>query len=480
MLFAHHKLTIRPAADCFRKLVKLAAALAVAAPLSLMAMQERAAAGDYDSTQVGTGTPPEAEDLGRFVRIGLNKSAVIRLPSEARDVIVGDPAIVDAVVRNKNTVYLFARTLGQTNIFFFDAKGQQIMAIDLEVTLDMTALQKLIKRTIPGSKITADTVNSNVILGGTAATAAEAKMAVDLADKFTNSSAGTTVVNAIKISGEDQVMLKVRIVEIQREVLKQLGVDLSAAISVGGFAFNLATSHALGTDKFITSYSNNGDKISSLVKALESESLLRTLAEPNLTAVSGESATFLAGGQFPYVSGITCDSTGKICTPTITYKDFGVQLAFTPVVLSEGRISLKIKTEVSDLGPIIGGNQSFTTRSASTVIELPSGGSMMLAGLIKDTMRQAIDGTPGLKDLPILGSLFRSRDFEQKETELVVIVTPYLVEPVHESQLATPADNYNAPTDRQTILFGRLNKVYGTPGKYPDGVYHGNIGFIVQ
>jgi pilus assembly protein CpaC len=477
MLFAHHKLTIRPAADSFRKLAKLAAAFAVAAPLSLMAMQERAAAGDYDSTQVGTGAPPEAEDGGRFVRIGLFKSAVIRLPSEAHDVIVGDPSIVDAVVRNKNTAYLFARTLGQTNIFFFDAKGQQIMAIDLEVTLDMTALQKLLRRTIPGTKITADTVNSNVILGGTAATAAEAKMAVDLADKFTNSSGGATVVNAIKISGEDQVMLKVRIVEIKREVLKKLGVDLAAAVSVGGFAFKLATTHAIGGDSFFTSYSNGGDKVSSLVEALELDNLARILAEPNLTAVSGEAAKFHAGGEVAVCG--SRDDNGNCQTD---FREFGVSLNFTPVVLDQGRISLKIATEVSELDPAnaVNGVPGFSSRSAETTVELPSGGSMMLAGLIKDTMRQQISGTPGLKDLPVLGSLFRSRDYTANETELVVIVTPYLVGPVHESQLATPADNYNAPTDRQTILFGRLNKVYGTPGKNPDGVYHGNIGFIVQ
>lgn len=475
MLFAHHKLTIRPAADSFRKLAKLAAAFAVAAPLSLMAMQERAAAGDYDSTQIGTGAPPEAEDGGRFVRIGLFKSAVIRLPSEARDVMVGNPEVVDAVVRNKNTVYLFARTLGQTNIFFFDAKGQQIMAIDLEVTLDMTALQKLIKRTLPGSRITADTVNDNVILGGTAATAAEAKMAADLAEKFSNGlGGGAKLVNAIKISGEDQVMLKVRIVEIQRDVLKQLGINLDqVAFNIGKFAFNLSLNYPPGRS-FLRNGSTN---IATTIKALESESLLRTLAEPNLTAVSGEAAKFHAGGEVAICG--SRDANGNCQTD---FREFGVSLNFTPVVLDQGRISLKIATEVSELSiaNTVNGVPGFTSRNAETTVELPSGGSMMLAGLIKDSMRQQISGTPGLKDLPVLGSLFRSRDYTANETELVVIVTPYLVGPVHESQFATPADNYNAPTDRQTILFGRLNKVYGTPGKNPDGVYHGNVGFIVQ
>ncbi len=477
MLFVNYKPTIRPAADCFRKLVKFAAAAAVIAPLAWAAMPARSLASDLDSTQVGTGTPPEAEDSGRFVRIGLGKSAVIRLPSEASDVIVGNPGIVDAVMRNKNTAYLFGLTVGQTNIFFFDDKGQQVMAIDLEVTLDTTALQKLIKRTIPGSRITVDTVNSNVILGGLAVTAAEAKMAVDLADKFTNTTGGVNVVNAIKIAGEDQVMLKVRIVEVKREIVKQLGFNLSAAIDAGGFALSLATTHGLGADILSTGYSSGGDRISAVIHALESENLLRTLAEPNLTAVSGEAAKFHAGGEVNVCA--SRDDNGNCQTD---FRDIGVSLNFTPVVLDRGRISLKIATEVSELAAAtcVAGVVCFTSRDAETTVELPSGGSMMLAGLIKDTMRQAVAGTPGLKDLPVLGALFRSRDYAADETELVIIVTPYIVSPLHESQLATPADNFNTPTDRQTILFGRLNKVYGTPGKHPDGVYHGNIGFIVQ
>ncbi len=473
MLFAPYKLTIRSAADCFRKPAKLAAALAVAVPLALTANPARLAATDYN------GGPVETEDSGRFVRIGLHKSVVIRLPADAHDVIVGNPLVVDAVVRNKHTAYLFARGLGQTNIFFFDADGRQIMAIDLEVTLDMTALQKLIKRTMPGSKITADTVNDNVILGGVAANAAEAKMAVDLADKFSLGTGGAKVVNAIKIAGEDQVMLKVRIVEIQRDVLKTFGINLDAAVNVGSFAFGLATGNpVLGTAISGSAGFSNGDvSIDVFVDAMESDGVLRTLAEPTLTAVSGQPAKFLAGGEFPYVSGTTCDPSGRNCTNTITYKKFGVQLGFTPMVLSEGRISMKIATEVSEISNSSG---ALSSRAAETTIELPSGGSMMLAGLIKDTTRQQIEGTPGLKNLPVLGALFRSRNYTSDQTELVVMVTPYIVKPVHESELATPVDRYNTATDRQTILFGRLNKVYGTAGKHPDGVYHGSVGYIVE
>lgn len=470
-----------------RMSLKLAALLLsslIMMPVSGVLLQKAAAASDLENIQ------SEAQGDGHFVRIGLNKSVVIRLPAEAYDVIVGNPEIVDAVVRSKNTAYLFARTIGQTNIFFFDKSGQQILNLDLEVAIDVTALRNLLQRSIPGTRITVDTVNNSIVLGGTAPNAAEAKFAEDITTKFltreVDKSTGTGFVNTIKITGEDQVMLKVRVVEVQRSVLKQFGVDLTALFSVGKFAFDLASITQVGgaidaitpnTD-YRAGYNSGSTSISGVIRAMEQDGVLKTLAEPNLTAVSGQSAKFHAGGEIPYR---TCDTTTTITDCTITFRDFGVSLGFTPVVLSEGRINLKISTEVSEIAALtIGGFPTLDTRSAETVIELPSGGSMMLAGLIKDTTRQLVDGTPGLKTLPVLGALFRSRDYTSNQTELVVIVTPYLVGSVAEKELATPADRLNTPTDRQTILLGRLNKVYGTAGQNPDGVYHGNVGFIVE
>jgi pilus assembly protein CpaC len=218
---------------------------------------------------------------------------------------------------------------------------------------------------------------------------------------------------------------------------------------------------------------------------MERDGLLKTLAEPTLTAISGESAKFLAGGEFPVP--VPQDNGNT----TIEYKPFGVGLGFTPVVMSEGRISLAIDTEVSDIDTQnsvairTGTDESLAVpglrvRRATTTIELPSGGSLMLAGLISDSTRQNIDGTPGLKSIPVLGALFRSRDYVQNQTELVVIVTPYVVDPVSQKQLNTPMDRLNVATDSQTILLGRLNKIYGAPGNYPNGVYHGQVGFIVE
>ena len=474
--------------------LKLAALLfssLVMMPVTGVVLQKAAAASDLESIQDTAG------NNGHFVRIGLNKSIVIRLPANASDVIVGNPDIVDAVVRSKNTAYLFARNVGQTNIFFFDQGGQQILNLDLEVTVDVTALRNLLQRSIPGTKVTVDSVNNSIVLAGTAPNATEAKLAEDLARKFLTRTVANVpsdsgdisgVINTIKITGEDQVMLKVRIVEVQRNILKQFGIDLQALLSVGKFAFNLASITQVGgvipsitpNSGYKGVYTDGSNSISGVIRAMESDGTLKTLAEPNLTAISGQSAKFHAGGQLPYE---TCDApaAGAVQSCTITFKDFGISLGFTPVVLSEGRINLKISTEVSEISSVkVGGFPALDTRSAETVIELPSGGSMMLAGLIKDTTRQLVDGTPGLKKLPVLGALFRSRDYTQNQTELVVIVTPYLVGSVAERQLATPIDRFNTPTDRQTILFGRLNKVYGTAGQNPDGVYHGNVGFIVE
>lgn len=484
MLFKNQNSSVLKSNRMSLKLAALLLSSLVIMPVAGVLLHKTAAATDLESIQ----SAPDSD--GNFVRIGLNKSIVIRLPAEAHDVIVGNPEIVDAVVRSKNTAYLFARTIGQTNIFFFDKNGQQILNLDLEVAIDVTALRKLLQRSIPGTKITVDTVNNSVVLGGTAPNAAEAKFAEDITTKFltreVDKATAAGFVNTIKIAGEDQVMLKVRVVEVQRDVLKQFGVDLQALLSVGKFAFNLASFTQVGgiidpitpDAGYGGSYTSGSNSITGVIRAMEQDGVLKTLAEPNLTAISGQPAKFHAGGEIPYT---TCTGLGTDRECTVTFRDFGVSLGFTPVVLSEGRINLKISTEVSELSArAIGDLPILDTRSTETVIELPSGGSMMLAGLIKDTTRQLVDGTPGLKKLPVLGALFRSRDFKSNQTELVVIVTPYLVGSVAEKQLSTPLDRFNMPTDRQTILLGRLNKVYGTAGQNPDGVYHGNVGFIVE
>ncbi len=425
------------------------------------------------------------ESNSQFARIGLNKSIVVKLPGNARDVVVGNADVVDAVVRSKNVAYLFGKQIGQSNVFFFDADGNQVLALDLEVSFDTLALKKLLNRALPGNHITVDSVGENIVLGGTASPG-DAKIAQDLAQRSTGKGSGTSqVVNSIKLDGENQVMLKVKVVEIQRDILKQFGVDFQALLKMGEVAFNVASvnpiASLLSPDGGYAATDKLGNfQFDSVIRAMESDGLLRLLAEPNLSAVSGEEAKFHAGGEFPYQ---VCDvsTTGRSCD--IEFKRFGVEVNFRPTVVSDGRINLKLKTNVSELSSITSGAQSIPSvnnREAETTVELPSGGSMMIAGLIRESTRQNINGTPGLKKLPILGNLFRSREFVSNETELVVIVTPYLVKSTSAKDLETPDKNLNPATERQAFFFGKLNKTYGASGKAPSGGYNGNVGYIVE
>jgi pilus assembly protein CpaC len=464
------------------KISSCAAALLSSFMLLAPMLSTPANATDINVTQNGEQT--------RFVRIGLDKSIIVHLPAEARDVVIGNPAIVDAMIRTKNTAYLFAKAQGQTNIFFFDANGQQIMALDLEVALDTLPLTKLLQRSMPGTRVTVDTMGKNVILGGTALNPSEAKQAEDLATQFIDSASffagGGKIVNTIKIAGEDQVMLQVKVVEIQRDVLKQFGVNFRALIDAGKFAFSLASNNPFAVNDlaanngYKASFGSGGSNFDGIVKAMESDGLLRTLAEPNLTAVSGQAANFTAGGEFPYQ---VCETIANVRTCNYQYKQFGVELAFTPVVLSDGRINLKIHTAVSEINTVASGDNSppsVNKRSADTVLELPNGGSMMLAGLIRESTRQNSSGTPGLKKLPVLGALFRSRDFISNETELVVLVTPHIVRSVAQQQLTAPDENFQPATERQALFLGQINKKISTTGKAPHGTYNGSVGFIVE
>ena len=489
----HHSIKTRSAAKFQAWAAAILSSLLLLSPL----LPRQAAATDIMPSAAS------AQSSGHFFRVALNKSAVVTLPADARDVIVGNTDIVDVVIRNKNTAYLFARKIGATNIFFFDGNGQQVMQLDLEVALDTLPLLNLIRRTLPGTHITVDVLNANVVLGGVAMNAQEAKIAVDLANEYiaqavttttataTTTSGGGLIVNTIKIAGEDQVNLQVKVVEIQLDELKQWGINFGAVLNAGSFAFNLSNinpfSHldmSPGGGYGASFADGAGNGITSIIRAMESDGMLHTLAEPNLTTLSGQAASFKAGGEFPY---ITCEPT---CA--VKFKEYGVGLDFTPTVLSEGRINIKIHTAVSELSDVQTGTIStaanatadhipgVTVRAADTVLEIPDGGSMMLAGLIRENTRSKINGTPGLRKLPILGALFRSREFIQNQTELVVLVTPHIVRSVAQKELIVPDKNLNIATDRQTILMDRLNKLYGPKGKVPNGKYTGKVGYIVE
>ncbi|MCC6947470.1 MAG: type II and III secretion system protein family protein [Bradyrhizobiaceae bacterium] len=438
--------------------------------------------------------PPRADSLagGRFLALGIGKSTVIDLPRDAKDVLVANPAIANAVVRSARRAYLIGVAPGQTNVIFFDTEGRQIAAYDIEVGRDASGVREALRRVMPNSSIRVDAVNDSVVLSGEVANAAQAQHAVDAAARLVGNPA--KVVNGLTIRGGEQVLLKVTVAEVQRSVLKQLGFNLDVInVEIGSAVLNLNINNPFSVQGNIVDPPNGitprwnvaGGTVAATLRAMEQSGVLRTLAEPNLTAISGEPAKFLAGGEFPVPAGFSCDN--GVCSPTIEFKQFGVSLDFTPVVLSEGRISLKVATEVSELSNdgAIRLNAitipALKVRRANSTVELPSGGSLVLAGLLQQTTRQNINGLPGLMNIPILGTLFRSRDYQSGETELMIMVTPYTVRPNSARNLARPDDGFANPDDPSTILLGRLNRIYGGPGTpLPQRAYHGSYGFILD
>jgi len=439
-----------------------------------------------------------SEGTSRFIPLGIGKSVAIDLPADIKDVLVADPKIANAVIRSSRRVYMIGVTIGQTNIFFFDADGKQIAGFDIAVTRDLNGVRAALKQTMPDSDIRIEGVGDGIMLSGSAGSAAESQQAYDLASRLVGD--GAKVVNGIAVRGRDQVMLKVTVAEVRRDVIKQLGVDLNASFNYGSAVVNFntqnpfsATGQTLSNTAFAGKWNNN---VTATLRAMDRAGVLRTLAEPNLTAISGETASFVAGGEFPIPNGLSCDTTKSppICQPQIEFKKFGVSLVFTPVVLSEGRISLKVMTEVSDLSTdnaltlsVPGATQTLTvpsisTRRAETTVEIPSGGSLALAGMIQEKTKQQINGVPGLMQLPILGTLFRSRDYINNQTELMVLVTPYVVRAVAQKQLSRPDDGFADPNDQSTDLLGRLNRIYGAAGKVEPSPseYHGRYGFILD
>ena len=453
------------------------------------------------------GAGPQSQN----VTIGLNKAIIVELPEDARDVLVSNPRVVDAVVRSPRQIYLVGTTTGPTNAFFFASSGRQILNLEINVQRDTATLKQIIERNIKGADVTIESINDNVVLNGTVKSAADAAAAREMAIRYLSDPAqGRTlnrdgVISRLGVRGADQVMVRVRVAEMQRNISKQLGVDFAAAFDVGkNLPITLASSNPFSllgqalsdSQSFNFGSLANGNSVEAILKAFERTGLIRTLAEPTLTSVSGESAKFLAGGEFPVP--VARDRDGNV---QIEFKPFGVGLGFTPIVMSEGRISLRISTEVSEItsensfvaqgGLGVDGDGDLIqvpgitipgvrVRRAETTVELPSGGSMVMAGLLQQTTKQNIDGIPGLKNLPILGSLFQSRDFQSGETELVVIVTPYLVEATSPKNLASPTDGFVPPSDAESILLSRLNAVYGSKGKAPQGALKGPIGFIVR
>ncbi len=460
--------------------------------------------------------PSENATLSKHISMGVGKSIIVDLPRDASEVVVGNPKVADAIVRSARKLYIMGVENGQTTIFAMDSAGRQVTNLEISVGRDVGELGPLLKAALPKSNITARTVNTTIILTGTVANAGEALRAVDIAKGFAAQSAGQgstsgqqatsvvggvggsadgSVINALTIRGADQVTLKVTVAEVERKVIKQLGfsTDQGGDLLLKGGWGTLLQSNPFTINSGLNDSAlkiNGPNNTNATLKAMERYGVSRVLAEPSVTAVSGEQAKMLVGGEIAVPGSSSCSfvvggSSAPICSPGIVFKPYGVTLNFVPIVLSEGRIQLHLTAEVTevDLQNSFSYNNvsipGFKTRKNETSVELPSGGSIATAGLLSQKSSQAINGLPGLINLPILGALFRSRDYQRDETELLVIVTPYIVRPLAAQEVTRPDDGFADATDPQGWLLGRVNRIYSTRNN-PQLMqnFKGRIGFI--
>lgn len=440
--------------------------------------------------------------FAKRITLGVGRTIIIDLPTDAAEIVVGDPKVANAVVRSTRKLYVMGLGTGQTTILAMSADGRQIANIEMNIGRDLDELEKLMRTALPRSRIVVKQVNDLIVLTGEAQSAGEASTAVDIAKAFIArvgaaaaggvASPDNTVVNAISIRGQDQVMVKLTIAEVQRTALKQLGVSTSATgdtILKTTWA-TLTQQNAYGLNG---SMSNSGltvpigNGLSATMTAFERWGVSRILAEPTVTAVSGEGAKFTVGGELPVPANSACSTSLGVttCQNSVTFKPYGITLNMTPVVVGEGRILLRLATEVTevDTTQTMTINSisvpGFRTRKHETSVELPSGGSLATAGLITNNSRHSITGLPGLLNLPILGALFRSRDYQRQETELMIIVTPYIAKSVAPNDIQRPDDGFTDASDPQAWLLGRVNRLYSTKSN-PRAAqnWKGRFGFI--
>lgn len=435
----------------------------------------------------------------QLINLPRGSSMAIDLPSDARDVIVPNPMVAEAMLHSPRRITIIGLQPGETDAVVLDTAGRTILSLRVRVDAGVSALQDTLSRVMPGSQVRAEAVNDSIILTGPVSSPGEADRAAQVARAFV--SAPEKVINMMTIAGSDQVMVRARVIEVQRTAIKQLGLDVNGVLSSVGDGLSFAQAATFGVSGSqlgggVLNYldqAGDGSRLSTSIRAFERAGLVRILAEPNVTAVNGENAEFLAGGEFPVPNGRSVDATTGQVTIGIEFKPYGVRLGFRPIVLSEGRISLQLSTEVSELTTAgaytLGGTAddalvipALNVRRASTTVELPSGGSMMIAGLLREDTRQNIDQLPGIGNLPVLGALFRSRDYLSGETELVIILEAYIVSPTSPGRLQTPADGLVIASDAQTLLFGQLNQQFrraGDPAAADSG-WSGPVGYVIE
>ncbi|WP_237220121.1 type II and III secretion system protein family protein [Sinorhizobium medicae] len=401
-----------------------------------------------------------SSNFSRSIRVAKGKTVTIRAVQRFDEIVIGDPEIATVTPLTDRSFYILGNELGSTSVTIFDAEKNPVGIIDIEVTLDTKLLSSTIRQSVPGSNVKVTSANGRIVLSGSATDAVAATQAEQIASRFAGDE---EIINSVKITSSQQVQLNVRFVEINRDVGKELGTRISAAYawSNGSVEFNSrprATSNT-PAGSLIGSLIGEGYSVDVAIDALEDRGMARRLAEPNLIARSGEPSSFLAGGEFPIP---VSEDDGQIA---VSYKKFGVGLDFTPTVLSDGLIALDIEPEVSAIDNTASyrvGNISipgFSVRRARTSVDLKSGQSFMIAGLLQSENNLITQRVPGLGQLPILGALFSSKAYQRRETDLVIIVTPHLVKPMDPlKKVASPSDRTKRPTEAEFFL-GNIDEV---------------------
>lgn len=409
------------------------------------------------------------------IGVEVNKGRLVRLEQPVTSVFVADPAIADVQVKSPTLVYVFGKKSGETSLFAVDGEDQLLANFRISVTHNLSALDTALRRYMPDAAINVSTLGDAVVLTGNVKSPSQSEDARSLAARLAGGDAN--VINRLAVNGPNQVNLRVRIAEVQRSVVKQFGINWESLFRGGSFLFGLATGRDVieagtrtilrdgASDTLAAGYQGGNWDLNAVIDALENQGLISVLAEPNLTTTNGETASFLAGGEFPVP--VPQDAN----TITIEFKKFGVGLAFTPTILGDGRINMRVRPEVSQLsstGEVRISNfviPALTTRRAETTVELGSGQSFAIAGLIQNNSTHDVRKFPGLGDLPILGALFRSDNFRRNETELVIVITPYVVQPVSDPRIALPTDGLVSSNDGERLATGALYKpqAQGTP-----------------
>lgn len=444
---------------------------------------------------------------GKFY-VPINRSEVVTVPAQLGEVIVANPEIADIYVHGKNKVSVIGKTLGETTVRLFDEQSKLVRELDVYVTYDLPAIRKAVHEFLPYEHIGVEMINTKIALTGEVTSAQSANSAIEIASQFlvpnqapadiAKSSEDAekyrdAVINLMKISAGQQVMLRIRVGEIQRGALKKLGVGFGVNKQSGDVPFSIFSNQNATTGGTLSAaansltgaakYTSGLNSISAAFDALEKDSLLKILAEPNLVALSGEEAQFLAGGEVPI------PISQQNSTISVEYKPFGVSVKFTPYVLSENRIRIQVQPEVSQRndgdGVALGTNgvivPAFDVRRASTTVELAPGESFMIAGLLQDTLNSDITQVPGVSEIPVLSSLFRQTSYERQETELVLAVTPYLVDPLKSSDVRLPTDDFRPASFMESVFYGAMGSLQGGVSRMSQTPsLEGPVGFMVD